>query len=68
MRLILFVLLIIASLSGCAFVAPAADKIADGVRIYCQEPANSRAIVRDTINRELAADGHSVRVTCAGDP
>jgi len=64
----LLLLLAVLCAAGCSYLEPAADKVADGVRIYCGEPAQSRTIVRDAINAELRADGHSVRVTCAGDP
>ena len=33
---------------------------------YCRSCTDEKET--DTVNRELAADGHSLRVTCAGDP
>ena len=67
MRLILTLVSILA-LSGCTLFAPAADKIADGVNEYCGRVSQAeRQLVRDSVNQQLAEDGHSVRVDCAGD-
>ena len=63
-------LLVLAALaSGCAFLGqPIADKVADAIDSYCNEPLNARQVYRDAINDELADDGHRIEVTCAGDP
>ncbi len=54
---------------GCALLGePIAEKVADVIDDYCKEPLSARQVYRDTVNRELAAEGHSVSVTCAGDP
>ena len=70
MKKVVFVLLMLglSAASGCSYLQPAADKIADGVRVYCTEPLQSRELIRATVNNELREDGHSVRVSCAGDP
>ena len=68
MKKLIIASLSLAVLSGCAFAQRGADQLAKGVRIYCDEPYQARLVVRDTVNRSLAADGHSVTVTCAGDP
>lgn len=54
--------------TGCAAAERVADRVADGVIIYCGEPLAARQLVRDTVNQKLAGTGHRVRVTCAGDP
>lgn len=54
--------------TGCSiFQEEIAPKIADGVRTYCGEPQGVREVIREAVNDELASDGHSIRVTCAGD-
>ena len=54
--------------TGCSILQEeVAPKIADAVRVYCKEPAAARDVIRATVNAELEPDGHSVRVTCAGD-
>ena len=54
---------------GCTlFGQPIADKVADAIDSYCNEPLYARQVYRDAINDELADDGHRIEVTCAGDP
>lgn len=55
-------------ISGCAIFDQAADKIADGVQVYCEQPYVYRSDFRNTINAQLGGTGHSVHVHCAGDP
>ena len=55
-------------LSGCALFGEAADKIADGVVKYCEQPYIYRSDFRNTINAHLTGTGHVVHVHCAGDP
>jgi uncharacterized protein YceK len=52
-------------MAGCATVA---EKIAEGVTVYCVHPLPYRLIYRNTVNAQLAATGHKVHVHCAGDP
>lgn len=57
-----------AIVSGCAlFGSGLADQVADAVGEYCKQPYAARLIVRETVNAALAADGHSIVLTCAGD-
>ncbi len=62
-------LLVVALLTtGCSILQEEiAPKVADAVRTYCQEPQGARELIREAVNTELAEDGHTVRVTCAGD-
>ena len=64
------ILLALAALaSGCSLLGqPIAEKVADVVDTYCDEPLSARQVYRETVNAELAAEGHSIEVTCAGDP
>lgn len=56
-------------LAGCAaLLAPVAEKVADGVEKYCEEPYSYRSIYRNTVNAELSGTGHVVHVHCSGDP
>ena len=65
----LFALTLILTLSGCALLGqPVAEKVAKAVDTYCEEPYQARQLYRRTVNGELAAAGHSVVITCAGDP
>lgn len=66
--LLMGALLFALSLStGCQLVsAQAADKAAEGIEIYCNEPEGVRATIRAEVNAALP-DGHDVRVTCPGD-
>lgn len=58
-----------AFVAGCQLLgAPIAEKVADVVDDYCKEPFGARQLYRDTVNSELAAEGHSIEVSCAGDP
>ena len=62
-------LVLAALLGGCSiFGDPIAEKVADAVDRYCEEPFSQRQVYRETINAELAGEGHSVTVTCNGDP
>ena len=55
--------------SGCALLGqPIADKVADAIDSYRNEPLNACQAYRDAINDELADAGHRIEVTCAGDP
>lgn len=57
------------ALVGCAsLLSPVAEKVADGVEKYCEEPYSFRSIYRNTVNAELAGTGHTVHVHCSGDP
>ena len=54
---------------GCSVIgAPIAERIANGVDKYCEEPYAYRADYRNTINAQLTDSGHEVHVHCAGDP
>lgn len=56
-------------ISGCSvFGEPVAEKVAEAVDRYCEEPFNARQVVRETVNAQLQEQGHEVSVTCAGDP
>jgi hypothetical protein len=55
-------------ISGCALFGEAADKIADGVVKYCEQPYLYRSDFRNTINAQLTNTGHTVHVHCVGDP
>ncbi len=62
-------ILLLFALSACALLGgPIAEKVADVIDDYCQEPYQARVLYRDTVNEELAAEGHSIEVRCAGDP
>ncbi len=66
----LFILaLFITLIQGCAlFSQPVAEKVADAVDKYCQEPYSYRQIYRNTVNSQLLTTGHIVHVHCLGDP
>lgn len=54
---------------GCAmFADPVAEKVADAVERYCEEPLSYRQIYRNTVNANLTTSGHVVHVHCSGDP
>ena len=56
------------SLAGCALLGgPVAEKVAGVIDKYCEEPQRARELYRETINAELAAEGHSILVVCSGD-
>ena len=56
------------ALSGCGIFAGIGEKVADGVDEYCTRSTfQERMLIRDSVNNELAAKGHSVQITCAGD-
>lgn len=59
-----------AMLSGCGLLtSKVAEEVAPLVEDYCEsESFAQRRVYRDTINAELAESGHSVEITCAGDP
>lgn len=52
---------------GCALFGELADQVAGAAREYCKLPYAERLVVRETVNSALAADGHSIVLTCAGD-
>jgi hypothetical protein len=54
--------------SCAALLSPVAEKVADGVEKYCEEPYSFRSIYRNTVNAELVGTGHTVHVHCSGDP
>ena len=55
--------------SGCSLFGGVVDKVADTVDSYCtKEPYTARLLYREQINAALAPKGHSVEVTCNGDP
>lgn len=57
------------AVGACALIGdPIAEKVADVIDDYCKEPYQARQLYRDTINSELAPLGHSIEVTCIGDP
>ena len=60
-----------AFLSGCAAlpgVNTAANKAVDVVDKYCATFTTAeRAAMRERVNDRLAAEGHSIEVTCAAD-
>lgn len=67
-NLVLAILLTVA-ISGCSLLGgPIAEKVAGVIDDYCTEPLSARELYRDTVNQELAAEGHSIEVRCAGDP
>ena len=54
--------------SGCTlFGEKIAGEVANAIGDYCQESQAQRAIYRDQVNAELAADGHQISISCAGD-
>jgi len=63
-------LLILAALtSGCSLLGqPIAERVADVIDTYCEEPFSARQVYAETVNAELAVDGHSIDVDCSGDP
>ena len=50
------------------FGEPIAEKVADVIDRYCEEPYSQRQVYRETVNAELAGEGHAIDVTCNGDP
>ena len=62
------ILCAVLAVSGCSiFGEKIAGEVANAIDDYCKEPQNQREVYRDAINDELAADGHSISVTCSGD-
>lgn len=56
-------------LAGCSILGePIAEKVAEAIDRYCEEPYRQRHVYRHGINTQLAAEGHSIVVTCFGDP
>jgi len=39
--------------------------MAKGIKLYCKAPELSRTVIRDVTNKH--ANGHTVKVHCAGD-
>ncbi len=65
---ILLTIVMVSLLSGCAMFEQAADKIASGVVVYCEQNYVYRSEFRHTINAHLTDTGHTVHVHCLGDP
>lgn len=66
--LILAGFILLLPLFGCSiFGEPVAEKVADAIDRYCEEPQGQRLVYRDYIQAELDGEGHSVVVTCQGD-
>lgn len=64
----LLILAAISIVSACSLIGePIAEKVADVVDKYCEEPASARSVYRETVNAELAGEGHAIEVTCSGD-
>ncbi len=62
------ILVAAAALSGCALAGKSvADRVADGVQVYCAEPEPARDFYRTLVNDALARYGHALCVRCAGD-
>lgn len=68
MKTILLTIGLVLLISGCAVFGEAAEKIANGVEKYCEQPYLYRSDFRNTINAQLVDTGHTVHVHCAGDP
>lgn len=68
-KLLLITLTAIVSLSaGCSILGqPVAEKVAEAIDKYCEEPQSARGVYREHVNAELALEGHSIAVTCNGD-
>ena len=59
----------VAVLPGCALIGePVAEKVAEVIDRYCEEPYLERLLFRETINDKLGLEGHSIEVICFGDP
>lgn len=66
---ILAALISLPLVAGCSiFGEPIAEKVAKAIDRYCEEPYQQRHVYRHSINSQLAAEGHSIVVTCSGDP
>ena len=64
----LFGILIAFATSSCTlFGDRIASEVANVIDDYCQESQAQRAIYRDQVNAELAAEGHRISISCAGD-
>ena len=68
MKTLLLTIALASLISGCALFGEAADKVANGVEKYCEQPYLYRSDFRNTINASLTGTGHTVHVHCAGDP
>lgn len=68
MRTFLLTIALASLLSGCALFGIAAEKIANQVEKYCEQPYSYRSAFRNTINAQLVDTDHTVHVHCAGDP
>ena len=58
------------SLAGCETTVidkanTAGIVMAKGIKLYCKAPELSRTVIRDVTNKH--ANGHTVKVHCAGD-
>lgn len=55
-------------LSGCALIFDTvAEKVAEGVDVYCSLPGDQRAVYSGAINRALSTHGRSIVIGCADD-
>ncbi len=67
--LIVLIGMALGALPGCAVLGGAvAEKVADAVEKYCEEPLSYRELYRNTVNGQLIGTGHVVHVHCSGDP
>lgn len=68
--LIIVCALIVTGVNSCALIGtPVAEKLAGLVTTYCEnEPYSARSVYRNSVNAVLEPSGHSVEVTCSGDP
>ncbi len=62
------VLVLIFGTGGCAILGAAAEKVANAVDRYCEEPLTHRELYGNSVNSYLAGTGHVVHVHCSGDP
>lgn len=63
------IILLALTLSGCGLFGEVTEKVVDVVDEYCTRSTfQERQVIRDNINNALDAKGHSITVTCAGDP
>lgn len=55
------------SLGGCSLITPkVGPEVAKAVNRYCQEPLESRLLLRGQVNGMITPN--TVKVTCEGDP
>ena len=63
--MIIAVILLSFFMQGCSTIN---KNIVRGVNAYCNEPYADRQLVRSLVNASLVESGHSIAVTCEGDP